>query len=117
MRLPKQNEDWDRYDEMKFAVGREIGLMAYGIHMRRRTIEGWEYVRTAEFTTEPVDPPVLNLMPPILLSDDEAEDLMTALWDAGVRPRSGEGHTSHIQALSKHLEDMRKIAFHQLQIK
>lgn len=117
MRLPKPNENWDSYEGMQFAAGQELGLNAYGIHMRRRTFDGgWEYVKAVELTTETVDPGI-SVMPPILLSEDEAQGLMNALWMAGLRPRSGEGHTSHIQALNKHLEDMRKIAFHQLQIK
>jgi len=39
------------------------------------------------------------------LDQDEAEDLMNALWKCGLRPSNGEGNVGQIGALKDHLED------------
>lgn len=49
--------------------------------------------------------------PSMRLSRESAQSLMDALWDAGVKPSGGEGHTAHIRALNAHLEDMRTLVF------
>jgi hypothetical protein len=49
--------------------------------------------------------------PFMMLTRDEATDLMDALLSAGVRPSSGEGNTGHIGAMKAHLEDMRTLVF------
>jgi hypothetical protein len=41
---------------------------------------------------------------------------MDALWDAGIKPSGGEGHTAHIRALNDHLTTLKKITFKQLGI-
>lgn len=48
---------------------------------------------------------------PLSLTDDEAQDLLQALWNAGYRPNNGESSIAHINALNYHLEDMRKLVF------
>ena len=53
---------------------------------------------------------------PIELSEDDAQSLMDALWEVGVKPSGGEGHTAHIRSLNKHLEDMRKIVSSKLKV-
>jgi hypothetical protein len=50
------------------------------------------------------------------LNVDEAEMLMTSLWNAGVRPLNGSGGHAETDAIHAHLEDLRKIAFHALKI-
>jgi len=52
-----------------------------------------------------------NSLPTISLSNEAAQSLMDALWEAGVKPSGGEGHTAHIRALNAHLEDMRRLVF------
>lgn len=51
------------------------------------------------------------------ITDDSAQQLMDELWRIGVRPSNGEGNVGQIGAMKDHLEDMRKIAFAELEIK
>ena len=44
------------------------------------------------------------------LSYEDASQLMTELWDSGVRPQA-VGTTGELQAVKYHLEDMRKLVF------
>jgi hypothetical protein len=41
----------------------------------------------------------------------EAQQLFNLLWREGYRPADGTGNTGHTQALSNHLEDMRRLVF------
>jgi len=61
--------------------------------------------------------PAVYAPPPMQFSYEDAQSLMDALWDAGIKPSGGEGHTAHIRALNDHLDSMKKIAFNQLGIK
>jgi hypothetical protein len=54
-------------------------------------------------------PPMLSLRP------QEAQQLIDRLWQAGLRPRDGSGSSAQVEALTKHLDDMRKIVAGQLQ--
>lgn len=49
--------------------------------------------------------------PSASLSESDAQQLMDALWKAGLRPRNGEGTLSHVEAMKAHLEDMRTLVF------
>lgn len=51
------------------------------------------------------------------LTNDNAQMLMDELWECGVRPTNGEGSVGQIGALKAHLEDMRKLAFHEIDTK
>jgi hypothetical protein len=50
-------------------------------------------------------PTFLNLGP------SEAQGLMDALWDAGLRPTEGSGSAGALAATQRHLEDMRVLVF------
>lgn len=52
--------------------------------------------------------------PSFILSLDNAQLLMDDLWHAGMRPTEGTGSAGAMRAVERHLEDMRKIAFDQL---
>jgi len=54
--------------------------------------------------------------PPLALDTNHAQDLMDELWKYGVRPRE-LGAAGGFASQSKHLTDMRKIAFHKLGLK
>ena len=45
------------------------------------------------------------------LTDEAAQELMDALWAAGLRPVEGRGSAGQLAAVQAHLEDMRKLAF------
>lgn len=40
-----------------------------------------------------------------------AQNLMDALWSAGLRPNNGEGMDAQVTAIKAHLEDMRTLVF------
>lgn len=52
--------------------------------------------------------------PAFELDKDEAQDLMNALYQAGVRPTETFDQTSQIESIKYHLEDMRKLVFTKL---
>ena len=52
----------------------------------------------------------------IALTERGAQSLMDELWNAGIRPASGEGSVGQIGATEKHLEDMRKIVSKNLEV-
>ena len=45
------------------------------------------------------------------LDHEEAQTLMDALWDCGIRPSEGMGSAGQLAAVQNHLKDMQKIAF------
>ena len=48
--------------------------------------------------------------PLMRMEPTEAQRLMDALWNAGLRPANGEGSIGQIGAMQKHMDDMRAIA-------
>jgi len=52
--------------------------------------------------------------PTLRIGMDEAQVLMDDLWAAGLRPTEGAGSAGSLRATERHLEDMRRIAFKQL---
>ena len=50
------------------------------------------------------------------LNRKDAQILMDDLWDAGVRPSEGTGSAGALAATQKHLDDMRKIVFKELEM-
>lgn len=48
---------------------------------------------------------------PMKLKPIEAQNLMDALWDAGLRPSEGSGSAGAMAATQRHLDDMRKLVF------
>ena len=51
---------------------------------------------------------------PLSIGRTEAQVLMDDLWHCGYRPTEGTGSAGSLMATEKHLADMRKIAFKQL---
>lgn len=49
--------------------------------------------------------------PLLTLDENQAQQLMDALWAGGLRPTEGHGSAGQIGAVERHLEDMRKIVF------
>ena len=54
--------------------------------------------------------------PSFALSTDAAQDLFDMLWQGGLRPIQQINESSRIEAVTRHLEDMRAIAFDRLKI-
>jgi glutamine synthetase len=54
--------------------------------------------------------------PSFRLYQDAAQELMDMLWHDGLRPRQQINEASRIEAVNRHLEDMRAIAFDRLKV-
>lgn len=65
----------------------------------------WEELRPHDFHS-----PTLGLFP------ERAQELMDELWNAGLRPTQGKQSEGVTAAQSRHLEDMRAIAFERLKV-
>ena len=59
----------------------------------------------------------LPVEPCIMLEPKAAADLMTTLWQAGVRPQDVVNSNEALNIQGAHLEDMRRIAFDALNFK
>lgn len=51
------------------------------------------------------------------ITKNQAQVLMDDLWDCGIRPTEGAGSAGAMTATQKHLDDMRKLTFHLMEIK
>lgn len=60
--------------------------------------------------------PGLMVDPTMRISRGAAQMLVDDLWQAGFRPTEGTGSAGSLKATEKHLQDMRKIAFKQLDL-
>ena len=80
-----------------------------GIHLQVR--QG-SYVGTSVNMKDSCDGELID--PTISIGLDEAQTLMDDLWQAGFRPTEGSGSAGSLRATEKHLTDMRKIAFKQM---
>ena len=49
--------------------------------------------------------------PTLRFDPDDAQRLLQALWDSGLRPNNGEGTSAQVESIKYHLEDMRKLVF------
>lgn len=62
-----------------------------------------------EHAVEPGDAAPIDCT--LAIEFDEAQQIMNALWQAGIRPKDGAGSVAHAEAQKVHLDDMRSIAF------
>ncbi len=65
---------------------------------------------------EPLDEGMMRPAPALPLTEDEAQQLCDALWEAGVRPTNGAGSVGQLAATQEHLATVKAIAFHALKI-
>ena len=56
-------------------------------------------------------------LPIFTLKTDECQLLMDELWNVGFRPSEGSGSAGALAATQRHLDDMKRVAFHALKIK
>lgn len=69
----------------------------------------------APIEMKPYDP--ASYMPPtLLLRTETAQHLMDSLWRCGLRPTEGTGSAGALAATQRHLDDLRKIVFKELEI-
>ena len=67
--------------------------------------------KPVDFEFVPHEPHKLITRGTIQLEIEQGKALMTALWDAGVRPHGIGDKSSEIRRIENHLEDMRKLVF------
>lgn len=100
------------------------GSMNYFIETRFRAerrlwnddiaISGIQKTKTETFRLTPV-PMELHkhgelIEPFMVLQPEQAQSLIDALYDAGLRPSQAAGSSGQLEAVKYHLEDMRKLA-------
>ena len=54
--------------------------------------------------------PGMFAQPTLVLDENQAQRLMSQLWNEGIRP-NGWGHEGQVAALESHLQDMRRLVF------
>lgn len=70
------------------------------------------YVSKIEWTEEDADKMMgveIQNLGTLRLEQEEAQHLMDALWDSGIKPSEGTGSAGALLATQKHLEDMRRL--------
>ena len=86
----------------------------FGIDLRlyTRFMGSGDYNRIARVTFEEI-PRDQAIRPEhqFTLDDEEARAIMDALWNVGIRPTDGRDKSDQINALERHLADMRALAF------
>ena len=78
-----------------------------------RTNENGRFGIYATFEYEKIDTGSKSLVtsrePTLVLEPEDAQSLMNALWNAGLRPLDGQGGLAHTNAQAAHIADLRAI--------
>lgn len=94
-------------------MGPEAGFELHAIHCaeRRRAIA--EPIQFRELTDDERDGLAMDelLSPALCLTEEDAQRLIDAMWDAGLRPTGSHGSAGQLAATELHLEDMRRLVF------
>lgn len=94
---------------MKFYAQRQIIMDAIDLHL----LDGDSIATNITFERRN---PAAIVQPLLQLQMTEAQRLMDALWDCGLRPTEGSGSAGSLAATERHLADMRALAFHSLKV-
>jgi hypothetical protein len=101
------------FRRVDFRVERVVWSDLYDVYAKVQR-NGQAFALSADVVNETAVPGG-GMWPKFLsLDSEDAQQLMNALWDAGLRPANGESSKAHVDALKAHLEDMRKIALSEL---
>ena len=98
---------------MKFFSQRVPRAGVVELYIQREDARGFFQVKELVFTAVAEDeytPATAALKP------QEAQELIDALWDAGLRPSEGSGSAGAMLATQHHLADMRKLVAKQLDV-
>lgn len=104
----KKTEPWMDVVEIHFGVHTDTGRLIVATPSMMKLIDNSDLVNIPK-----LEPPMLSIDP--AYAGAALQSLMDALWGFGVRP-SDIGTPGHLAATTKHLEDMRAIAFGKLEI-
>ena len=92
---------------MKFLARYNFNVDSYEIHIKNSTnaiVTGLVYTKL-----EPGS--FISTEPPIMLKEQEAQELMDQLYAIGIRPAGARGSLGQLDAVKYHLEDLRKLVF------
>jgi hypothetical protein len=85
----------------------------YELHIALRSSDGRRRIARGPVTYAESTPGTYN-EPFMRMEPEDAQKLMDALWNTGIRPGNGEGSVGQIGAMQKHLDDMRAIVAKEL---
>ena len=97
---------------LQFYIESDISANGYGLYIFNR--ETREVVKPLE--TEVIKKDV-QIPRAAVITSTQAQHLMDSLWDVGIRPNEGSGSAGSLKATENHLQDMRKIVFHEMGMK
>lgn len=108
--MTKSIERFDTHLEVS-NFGRDLNIWFF----RRRHGQGSEHVEYVK----PLPIAIESSLDELHQSEDSslsidratAQNLLDGLWNAGFRPRNGEGMNAQVDAIKEHLSDMRKLVF------
>jgi hypothetical protein len=101
----------------KFFVRRDPYRFGVGLFIAQKDMDGHIAVAT-NITYQVIEPGEIGPDAPVLtMREDEAQELMDALWTVGLRPTEGSGSAGSLKATQDHLADMRAIVAKTLEVK
>lgn len=53
----------------------------------------------------------IDQQPTVIITPESAQELMNQLWELNIRPAQAKGSVGQLDAVNKHLEDMRRLVF------
>ena len=99
---------------MNIYVNREIWADSFSVYIRR----GSGLYGSTRSIAQPIQFRVLEpkdegtvAEPTMLITQQEAQEFIDSLWNAGLRPTEGSGSAGSLAATQRHLDDMRHIVF------
>lgn len=102
-------------DIFQFSISQRIDWADWAVFIYAKNQIGIVTLSPVEFTQHegtPDDPP----SPTLSLNKESLQNLADELWNAGFRPTQKIDESSRIEAVSYHLEDMRRIVFDGLKL-
>jgi len=91
-------------NNLKLYIQRDIMFDGYSVYAG----DGDKVFTSLAISTEPMEEGTAY-GPCTILTDEQAQKLLQALWEAGLRPNNGESSLAHVEAMKYHLEDLRRL--------
>lgn len=111
-----QKTEGNLYKREHLRCAKSLGNFGIDFMLMQETPVGHAYGNPVVMTEMPVGVQPSTHAPTFNLGEEQCEFLMDELWKMGIRPSNGEGSTGQIKAMEDHLNDMRTIAFSELNI-
>ena len=82
--------------------------LAYEFLAIKTTQSGRFFIETT-FNLLPIEDNIIVPSPTLAMYAEEAQTLLDAMWNSGLRPRDGTGGLAHTNAQAAHIADLRAI--------